>query len=332
MKSKLFAAIGLVVAAFLALLILNGNFPTGMIALGDSDSQPDVLKVGWMISWYDPGMLAEALKNTDILAKNNAHAEMVSFSAAAPILEAALAKKVDATFLGITPSTVLLSKSNDWIIVARMIKFQEIIMVRNDSGISTISDLKGKKIGLPFASGPHTPIVKALEGASLVPGKDVELINIKPADLPLALETKQVDAVAWGATLKLAIEEKGFGKQIAAFNDFGVIMVSKKYASEHPEQVRNFLKAMKEANLFVAQNKKQVFEWYAKDSSFTLQYVESLPLTEPNYNAKSISDVDLSLPKGLVAEMQNTVDYMQKIGIIDKRVDLTGVIDQSYLP
>ena len=329
MKTTLWAVIGTAGAALLAIIILNGGYLTGAVALGDSTAQP--LKAGWMVSWYDPGLLAEALKNTDILQKNNASAEMVSFSYGPPIVEAALSNRLDATFLGIVPSAVLLSKSNGWLVVARMIKFQEVIMVRNDSGIFTVADLKGKKIGVPFAAGPHPPVVKALEEAGLSPGKDVELINMKPADLPLALETKQVDAVAWSNTVKIAVEEKGFGRQIASFDDWGVIMVSKKYAQEHPEQVRNFLKAVKEANLFVAQNKKQAFEWYAKDSSFALQYVESLPLTEPNYSAKSIDEVDLSLPASLLAELQDTIDYMQKIGIIDKRFDIASMVDQSYL-
>ncbi len=328
MNQKFALAVAGVIVAVLLVLIFNNQSLTGKATLSDSQ-QP--LRVGWMISWYDPGLLAEALKNTDILSRNNASAEMVSFSYGSPIVEAALANKLDATFLGIVPSAVLLSKSNDWLVVARMIKFQEVLIVRNDSGIFSVADLKGKKIGVPFATGPHPPVVKALEQAGLVPGKDVELINIKPADLPLALETKQVDAGAWSNTLKLALEEKGLGRQLAVFDDWGVIMVSKKYAQDHPLQLKNFLLAVKEANFFVAQNKKQAFEWYAKDSSFSLQYIESLPLTEPNYNAKNINEVDLSLPTALVAQLQDTVDYMQKIGIIDKRVDIAKTIDSSYL-
>jgi ABC-type nitrate/sulfonate/bicarbonate transport system substrate-binding protein len=330
MNTKIGLAVGIVIVAVAVLFfVFNNSFTTGQVALSET-AEP--LRVGWMVSWYDPGLLAESLKNTAILSENNSNAEMDSFSAGPAIVEAALAKKLDGTFLGIVPSAVLLSKSDDWIIVSRMVNFQEVIMVRNDSNIFSIADLKGKKVGVPFATGPHPPVVKALEQAGLILGKDVELINIKPADLPLALETKQVDAVAWSNTVKIAIEKKGFGRQLAAFDDFGVIMVSKSYAKAHPEQVKNFLKAVKEADFFVAQNKKQAFEWYAKDSSFTINYIESLPLTEPNYSAKSIDEVSLSLPQKIVSEMQSTVDYMQKIGIISKHVDVASKIDNSYLP
>lgn len=332
MNSKHALAIGGAVAVIALVLLVLGGQPetTGKAVLPGAGSQP--LRVGWMVSWHDPGIIAEALKNTDILARNNSNAEMVSFSYGPPIVEAALAKQLDATFLGIVPSSVLLAKSNDWIVVGRMVYFNEVLMVKKDSGISDVSGLRGKKIGVPFATGPYPPVFMALEKTGLKPGKDAELINIKPADLPLALETKQVDAVAWGTTLELALNEKHIGKKIGEYRDVGLIMVSKEFAQSHPEQVRNFLKAFKEASFHVAQNKKQTFEWYAKDSSFALSYVESLPLIEPNFEAKSLSEIDISIPASLVESLQNTIDFEYREGIISRRLDIAGVIDQSYLP
>jgi ABC-type nitrate/sulfonate/bicarbonate transport system substrate-binding protein len=327
MSTKYATAIGIVFAIVIVLFFLFGNpATTGQV----THSSAENLKVGWMISWYDPGLLAEVLKNTGALEKNNSTAEMVSFNYGPPIVEAALAKGLNATFLGIVPSTVLLSKSDDWLIVARMITYQEVLVVRNDSNISTIADFKGKRLGVPFATGPHPAVIKALEDAGLTPGKDVELINIKPADLAAALGAKQIDGGAWDASLAFAVEQKGIGHQLAAFKDYGVIMVSKSYAKAHPEQVKNFLKAVKEADFFVAQNKKQAFEWYAKDSSFAISYIESLPLIEPNYSAENINQVDISLSKETIAELQDRADYLQKIGIISKHVDIASSIDQIY--
>ena len=297
---------------------------------GGTPSNP-TLQAAWQTNFGEPGLIAEALINTPIFEEEGTKAKMVSFSFGAPIVEAALANKVDAAFLGWMPATNLLSKSDEWLVVARLINFKEFIIVKKDSPISTINDLNGKKIGVPFGQGPYPYVIKALEQEGFTIGKDVELVNIQPADLPSALNLNQVDAVAWGGSLYAATVGKGTAKTIASFEDNGLILVSKKFAREHPDQVKRFLQSVRRANFYVSQHKEETFVWLTKDSGLTLEFLQSLPLFEPNYTVQTLNDVNISLSRELVEEIQRRINFAFSRNIISKRVDLSEVVDQNFL-
>src|SRR5688572_13589530 len=59
----------------------------------------------------------------------------------------------------------------------------EALVVKKDSGIKTIADLKGKKIAMPFNSTTHFHTMVALEQAKVNPA-DVQILNLRPPHLP----------------------------------------------------------------------------------------------------------------------------------------------------
>lgn len=71
----------------------------------------------------------------------------------------------------------------------------EAILVKADSPIKTVTDLKGKKVALNKGSNVHYLLVKALEAAGLQYA-DVEPIFLPPADARAAFEQGSVDAWA----------------------------------------------------------------------------------------------------------------------------------------
>lgn len=71
----------------------------------------------------------------------------------------------------------------------------EAILVKPDSPIASLADLKGKKVALNKGSNVHYLLVKALESAN-VPYKDVETVFLPPADARAAFEQGSVDAWA----------------------------------------------------------------------------------------------------------------------------------------
>jgi taurine transport system substrate-binding protein len=52
----------------------------------------------------------------------------------------------------------------------------EALVVRNGSGIKTVQDLKGKKLGVPFVSTTHFHTLFALEVNKINP-KDLKILN-----------------------------------------------------------------------------------------------------------------------------------------------------------
>jgi NitT/TauT family transport system substrate-binding protein len=66
-----------------------------------------------------------------------------------------------------------------------------------DSPIKTVADLKGKKIGIPtYGSPPFLFACRALAAAGMDPKTDVEWVVLAPEVMGLAIDNKQVDAVA----------------------------------------------------------------------------------------------------------------------------------------
>ncbi len=64
----------------------------------------------------------------------------------------------------------------------------EALVARNGSGVNSLADLKGKKIGLPFVSTTHFHALVALQDAGVDP-KTVDILNLRPPE----------NLAAWGA-------------------------------------------------------------------------------------------------------------------------------------
>src|ERR1700724_4694367 len=63
----------------------------------------------------------------------------------------------------------------------------EALVARNGSGVNTIADLKGKKIGTPFVSTAHFQLLYAMQKAGLK-ASDAQVLNMRPPER----------AAAWG--------------------------------------------------------------------------------------------------------------------------------------
>ena len=324
MKTNTITKLGIILLITVGFLIAAVHFQTG------NEGQPAKLKVAWMTSWADAGFVAESLKRTDILEKNGSSAEMIEFTYGPPMVEAALAGEIDALFVGWVPAVHLMSKSDDWIVASRLVYFPMALMAREGTGIRNVSDLKGRKIGVPYATGPYPLVIDSLKKAGLDPNKDVELINLKPNDLGLALQAKQVDAVAWTEPSLTIFKQQGLAYSIQDYIDIGFVILSKPYAEKHPEEVQKFLKALKEAEFYVAQNKDEVFQWFSEDSRFDLSLVKSLKIVEPNFDANSITDIDLGVSQFWINSVQEKIDLEYEEKIISRKVNIQERI-QSHL-
>ena len=83
--------------------------------------------------------------------------------------------------VGSSPATAAASQGIDaqvfWILDD--IANAEQLVAREGSGIETVADLKGKKIGVPFVSTTHYQLLFALQDAGLSP-TDAEVLNMAP--------------------------------------------------------------------------------------------------------------------------------------------------------
>lgn len=83
------------------------------------------------------------------------------------------------------------------------------ILVKADSPLKTLADLKGRKVGFAKAAGVHYLLLAALEKAGLS-FKDIEPAYLTPADGRAAFERGAIDAwVVWDPFLSAAERQSG---------------------------------------------------------------------------------------------------------------------------
>jgi taurine transport system substrate-binding protein len=116
----------------------------------------------------------------------------------------------------------------------------EQLVARNGSGINSISDLKGKKIAVPFVSTAHYQLLFALQDAGVNP-REVQILNMRPPEVAAAWERGDIDATfIWDPVLS---KVKGNGKVLVSAGElakkgrptFDAIMVQGAWAEKNKD-------------------------------------------------------------------------------------------------
>ncbi|KAF1050163.1 taurine ABC transporter substrate-binding protein [Xylophilus sp.] len=137
----------------------------------------------------------------------------------------------------------------------------EALVARNGSGVNTLADLKGKKIGLPYVSTTHFHALVALQDAGVDP-KSVQILNLRPPEILAAWQRGDIDATfVWDPVLAKAKES---GKvlitsgQIAAKTGkatFDALAVNKTFARANDAFLAQFVQVLADANRSYTANK-----------------------------------------------------------------------------
>ncbi|MBJ7339405.1 glycine betaine ABC transporter substrate-binding protein [Mycolicibacterium sp.] len=191
----------------------------------------------------------------DLIVKNNKWLEealpdynikWIKFDSGADINTAFIAKELDFGALGSSPVARGLSAPlNIPYKVAFVLDVagdNEALVARNGSGVNSIADLRGKRVGTPFASTAHYSLLAALAQNNLSPS-DVQLVDLQPQAILAAWERGDIDAAyTWLPTLddlrktgKDLITSRQLAKDGKPTLDLGA--VADDFASAHPEIV-----------------------------------------------------------------------------------------------
>jgi len=126
------------------------------------------------------------------------------------------------------------------------------LVVRKDSTIGKIADLKGKRVAVTRGTDPHIFLVRALLGAGLSE-KDIQPVLLQHPDGKTALIRGDVDAWA-GLDPMMAQAEVEDGAKLfyrdAAANTWGILNVREEFAKQHPDLVKRVLAVYEEARKY----------------------------------------------------------------------------------
>ncbi len=91
------------------------------------------------------------------------------------------------------------------------------IVVQNN--ISSVDELKGKKIAIPHKLSTHNLLIREMLSEHGLSPEDVTLIELSPAEMPAALKTGQISAYCVAEPFGAKAVENGFGKVLYQADD-----------------------------------------------------------------------------------------------------------------
>ena len=328
-KTKIVFMVGLIL---LSLLLVSCAQKTDTISAQQTDTTP--IRIGWLVSWATQGQLAQTLKHTDILEKNGLQGEFKSFSYGGPLAEAAVSGEVDVIFTADLPSYLVLSKSDEWDIVARLIRTKAGIIVPIYSEIKSLRDLEGKTLSIPFGSGAHVHALRLLEKEGL---KD----KITLKNLDILEQSAIIDSGKWGdidafvsfdPTISI-FQEKEKVRMLESVQPQSFVTMSKKFITEHPDAAKNFLKSYREAYFYYAQHQDEANTWYAKEAriKFDPSILDISASLEPNLKAQTLDDINIDIPQEDVEQMKQVISSAKAMGLIQKDIAIEEHINRKLL-
>ena len=132
----------------------------------------------------------------------------------------------------------------------------QFIVTRRDTGIKSVGDLKGKRIGyLPATSG--TICLYSLLEAQQWTRSDVKLVTLQLPAMVQAIQGKQIDAfVAWEPWVSNALKNLGEqGVRLSPYFEGRAFLLGNAVVSEHGrEKTAKMLRALRMANEFIEKN------------------------------------------------------------------------------
>ncbi|MGG3467520.1 aliphatic sulfonate ABC transporter substrate-binding protein [Neobacillus pocheonensis] len=201
------------------------------------------------------------------------------------------------------------------------------IIVRKDSPLKTLKDLKGKKIAVAKGSSGFNVLYRALEKAGLKPG-DVEIIQLQPDEAQPAFESGAVDAWSiWEPFVSLQTLKKNArilanGKSLNVYSP-GFVIARTEFAKEHPDLVVRFLKVYEKARLFEKENRDDAIDLYANAKKIDKDVI--------SYVLENNESLNLPISEEIIKAQQETADFQYSLKAITNKIDTSKVVDNSYI-
>lgn len=269
----------------------------------EEEFSKDGIKITWLFS-------AGSNKANEYISSNSA--DLASTAGAAALL---------ARTNGVPLRTVYVYSRPEW----------TALVVPGDSPITTVADLKGKKIAATRGTDPFFFLLRSLREAGLSQS-DVEIVNLQHADGRVALQKGDVDAWA-GLDPHMAAAELQDGARLLYRNinfiTFGTLNAREEFAQKHPEILRRVLAQYERARQWILDNREEAAALLAKEGKIDLE-VARRQITE-----RTVLDKDVGVPgPALRAALEAVVPILLSEKLVASDADparaLDTLIDASY--
>lgn len=300
--------------------------PTAASPSASTSAQATVLRIGHQK--FDPLTLVKNKGNLEARLKplGVTTVQWTEFQSGPPMLEALNVGSIDFARTGDAPPVIAQAAGVPLLYVGGSApkSRSSAVLVKQESPIKTIADLKGKRVALAKSSSANYLIVKVLESAGLT-WEDIKPAYLSPADARSAFEQGSVDAwVVWDPFYAAAQAKAGArvlrdSEGLVANRDF---YLAKKTFVEPNAAIIDAIRAETQAVAAWADaNPTQVAELLAPLLKLDQSILEVVSKRR-NYGFEVVT------PE-MVAEQQAIADSFYKLKVIPKAIKVAEAVQPS---
>jgi sulfonate transport system substrate-binding protein len=204
---------------------------------------------------------------------------------------------------------------------------QDAVVVPKGSSITSIQQLKGKKIAYGSGSSGNYQLLTVLNAAGLT-SKEVTLVNLQPAEALAAFTSGSVDAWdIWPPYVQQVVAQDG-AKVLAEGSQYGSpysFEVASKSAVANPEKaaaIQVYLTTLDKAYVWAEKNPGA---WGAAWAS-----AAGLPASITDAAAKVDYTVPVPITSAVTASLQGLVTQFYKAGQIPNSVNMSSYVSTQF--
>jgi NitT/TauT family transport system substrate-binding protein len=237
-----------------------------------SQQKPTVIRVGYFPNFtHAQALVGRANGQFEKAVGPSVQIQWKAFNAGPSAIEALFANAIDLTYIGPNPTVTGYVRSQGAAVrvIAGAASGGASLVVRQGSGINGVSDFHGKKVATPQQGNSQDVALRSWLRANgmkpLEKGGDVQVLPIANADQLTLFMKGQIDAAwapePWAARLvhegggRIFLDERDLwpNRQFVGTD----LIASPRFLKEHPDVVKNFLRAHVDLTDWIGKNPSQ---------------------------------------------------------------------------
>jgi NitT/TauT family transport system substrate-binding protein len=205
------------------------------------------------------------------------------------------------------------------------------VMVRKDLPAKSLKDLAGRVFAIPSKYSNQYLVIRKLMKDEGVDPSAIRFVELPPPDMPGALASKAIDAYFVGEPHAARAELDGSGRVLYHAKDIWphfiscVLVVTDRLIAERPAVVRDLVRGIAESGEWADTHRvdaaRLVSPYFRQDESL-IRYVLTQPPDRVSYRMLTPRD----------DEMQVMADMALEAGILERRLDVRGLVDREFIP
>lgn len=264
-------------------------------------------------------------EKTDILKKNGFQAQVRAMGTGRELKTALVSGQADVIITSQTNFVVLRGTGFEGYAIQSMGEAGRLaLVVRPDSQIRSIADLKGATVGTIFGTSIHQPLMDWIKMAKLE--KEVKIVDVASmAAMQSSLKVGAIDAVmTWDPFLAQGINSGNF--RIVREQSFDLITVASKKFANNKDALKRYEKATREALLYMAQNKSTVNTWFSTMSKLDMKSIEDASKLNRNYSVNKVEDIQLAISPDYEQRLEKEAEFLFQVKSIPQKPTLKSHI------